>query len=104
MAPKTVKSHGTGKRLAVRRGPTPAEKLHHEFGVDHPTLARMLGLPERVLTEWENGNTVTPEGREKIRRVEEILRGLARVMNRDFIPTWLASPNEACGGRSPLDF
>ena len=41
---------------------------------------------------------------EKIKRVEEILKGLARVMKKDFIATWLTRPNDACEGRSPVNF
>lgn len=45
-------------------------------------------------------------GRARLQKVGKVLKGLARVMRKGFIPTWLARPNDACreaGVRTPLD-
>ena len=44
-----------------------------------------------------------PAAAAKVKRLEGILAGLARVMKKTFIATWLTSPNDACEGRSPAD-
>lgn len=80
-------------------------KLRDAYGLDRATLARMVGVSAGTLARWERG-VVTPDGARlgKIKRVGQILKGLARVMKKDFISTWLSHPNDACEGRSPVDF
>jgi hypothetical protein len=38
-----------------------------------------------------------------VRKRAGILEGLARVMKKGFILTWLITPNDACAGRTPAD-
>jgi transcriptional regulator with XRE-family HTH domain len=95
----------TGK---ARPGPIRTKMVSRElrdtYGLSRPVLARMLGVTEATLGRWEKGTT-TPgaAGLEKVKRLGGILEGLARVMKKSFIPTWLASPNDACKGRTPVD-
>jgi hypothetical protein len=35
--------------------------------------------------------------------VVKIFHGLGRVMKKDFVVTWLNSPNDACERRTPMD-
>ena len=78
--------------------------LRHAYGLSRRLLARMLGVPGATLPKWEKG-VALPDAAclEKVRRVRRILEGLARVMKKNFIVTWLTSPNEACAGRAPVD-
>lgn len=91
----------------ISPGPSGTElcQLRDDYGVNRATFARMLGVAEATLAEWEESRPDAP-GLRKIKQVEGILKGLARVMQKDFIATWLQSPNDACaelGSRTPVD-
>lgn len=103
------------KKNATSRGPRTAgpstsldlRKLRAEYELDCSTFARMLGASEASLKRWEEG---VEEPREEVAaraaRVAKLLAGLARVMRKGFIPTWLVTPNDACkeaGAHTPLD-
>jgi DNA-binding transcriptional regulator YiaG len=95
----------TGKaRTRPTRTMTVSSELRDTYGLSRPVLARMLGVTEATLARWDKGTTPPgAAGLEKVKRLGRILEGLARVMKRSFIPTWLASPNDACKGRTPVD-
>jgi hypothetical protein len=78
-------------------------ELRDTYGFSRPLLARMLGVAEATLPRWEKGTTPSAAGQDRVKRLAGILEGLARVMKKSFIPTWLASPNDACKGRTPVD-
>lgn len=109
MATKITKPTMTAAKHVARqsrarhgRGPTIFEKLGSDYGLNGPMLARMFGVTEATLARWKNGNGV-PANQRKTQKIEKLLRGLAHVMKKNFIATWLASPNPDCAGRTPLD-
>jgi hypothetical protein len=40
---------------------------------------------------------------ERVKKLAGIMEGLARVMKKGFILTWLITPNNACDGRASAD-
>lgn len=96
--PARVRTSTAGKSRAVPL--TPPERLTQDFGLTPPLLAQTSGVSPDVLSRWESCADAT--AKEKLSRLESVLNGLARVMRRDFIATWLQRPNPAMGGRSPL--
>jgi transcriptional regulator with XRE-family HTH domain len=84
-----------------------ATTLRADYGLSRASFARMIGVSEVALRRWEEG-TGQPDGAavERFERVGRVLGGLARVMRKPFIPTWLEQPNDACkevGAGTPLD-
>jgi hypothetical protein len=74
------------------------------YRLDGATLARILGVSELTLARWLKGSgSLDAAAAARVKRLKGILPGLARVMKKSFIPTWLTSPNDACEGRSPAD-
>jgi transcriptional regulator with XRE-family HTH domain len=100
------KARGEGRKPALPKAPP--KTLRTDFGLDLATFAGMAGVSPTALAAWEQGKTVRldDQARGRLGRVTRILEGLARVMQRRFIPTWLRQPNAACeeaGARTPLD-
>jgi DNA-binding transcriptional regulator YiaG len=78
--------------------------LRTSFGLDRQILKRALHTSETNLAKWENGTSQPAPGNlAKMLRLKKMLEGLARAMKKNFIATWLRSPNEACEGKAPLD-
>jgi hypothetical protein len=67
----------------------------------------MPGVSEAALRRWEEGSGPPDDAAvELFERVKRILNGMARVMRKSFIPTWLEQPNDTCmevGSTTPLD-
>ena len=79
------------------------EKIRTIYHVSGRRLARLIGVPEATLANWEKGNGKADAASVKrLKKVEALLNRLARVMRRGYIARWLARPNRACGGDTPL--
>jgi transcriptional regulator with XRE-family HTH domain len=110
---KKARPKGTDRKihlskLRITRPPVVAllRNLRKGFGLSGLALARMIGVSGATLVRWEKTGKVSAQDRKSLKKVQETLAGLNRVMRKDFIPTWLEAPNEACaaaGGRTPLD-
>jgi transcriptional regulator with XRE-family HTH domain len=83
------------------------DALRTECGLSRAALLRLLGVSTATLTRWERGEgQPDPSVLVRAARLEGLLRRLTGVMRREFLPTWLETPNEACkeaGGKTPLD-
>src|SRR5262249_42225428 len=95
-----------GRKMGLPQ--TPPRTLRTDFGLRLATFAKMTGVSQKALAEWEQDEAASldDESFGRIGRVAHILVGLARVMRRAFIPTWIEQPNDACkeiGAGSPLD-
>ncbi len=90
-------------RSAIRRT-TDLKALRDSYGLDDATLARLVGVSETTLPAWGRGAAM-PEAAAVagLEKAEEILKRLALSMEKDFIAAWLSRPNDACGGRAPID-
>jgi hypothetical protein len=86
--------------------PKPAP-VRADFGLSLTAFAKMTGVPAATLAKWEGGTaSLGTDARRRIDRVAAILKRLARVMRRSFVPTWIEQPNKVCtelGVRTPLD-
>src|SRR5437879_6324030 len=94
---------GKGRRLPIRSMAN-LQKIRTACGLSRLNLVQMLGVSKATMAKWERG-TATPDAanRYKIKRVGKILQGLGRVMKKNFIATWLSSPNDACEQHTPMD-
>jgi hypothetical protein len=60
-----------------------------------------------IAAAWEQGGgQPVAAARAKLNKVRQVMKDLARVMRKEYIPTWLENPNDACkeaGASTPLD-
>jgi DNA-binding transcriptional regulator YiaG len=108
-----MKARATGRRRSRRanRGNRPAPnwkailtQLREDFNLSREILATALRVSDTTLAKWEKGTSPPAAGSlASIKRLENIVAGLSRVMKKGFIPTWLTSPNDACERKTPLD-
>src|SRR5437870_12843461 len=108
MTAKVTKDSTSAPAAKPHRIPIPTTKIPNDlrdgYGLSRSTLARMLSVSEATLAKWEKGTAIPDDAvAAKLKRLADILAGLARVMKKRFIPTWLTSPNAACEGRAPVD-
>ena len=103
MAPKTRHTTGKSSRPAdvPPKGVSLPERLSRDFGLTLDVVAQASGIAVGVLERWDAGGD--PDATEKLTRLEGVLNGLARVMRKRFIATWLQRPNQASGRRPPID-
>jgi transcriptional regulator with XRE-family HTH domain len=77
------------------------------YGLSRSTFARAMGASDTTLARWEAGREPPAAAQTRLEKVAALLHRLSRVMRREFIPTWLETPNDACkeaGVRAPLDW
>jgi transcriptional regulator with XRE-family HTH domain len=87
--------------------PQPADfsvmELRHELGVTRKTLSRLTGYSERAIAGWESGRPLGGPSAQRLREIGRLKDALARVIQKDFLGTWLQTPNHAFGGLKPLE-
>jgi DNA-binding XRE family transcriptional regulator len=94
---------GAAMTIKVKRSGASATlvDLRARYALSRATLADWLGVAETTLENWETRESGAAP-LIKIKKIAKILDGLARVMKEEYIPTWLASSNDACDGRTPV--
>jgi transcriptional regulator with XRE-family HTH domain len=93
---RTMRSEAGGPPAAV------VLRLRHALGLDRKQLARVVGVAERTLASWEQGEAVPDPGRRKLHELQHLYRGLTRVLRGDAVPEWLVTPCEQFEGASAL--
>ena len=78
-------------------------ELREAAGLNRKDLARLLSFSERAISEWEAGKPLSEPARRKIAEIQRFLSALAKLVDRDAIPDWLETPNDAFGGLKPLE-
>jgi hypothetical protein len=100
--PSQVKKRQTRQPGLVLR----IERIRKDYGIAHPLWAQLLGVDTAILDAWISANRVPGKYHGRLKKLQTTLAGLGRVMRKEFIPTWLTQPNQACrsaGGRTPAD-
>lgn len=108
MTAKLSKVASKGRKAKTKQRAAPEMANLNDFRdgyrLDGATLARILDVSEPTLAKWQKGSaSPAAAAAARVKRLEGILAGLARVMKKSFISTWLTSPNDACERRSPAD-
>jgi transcriptional regulator with XRE-family HTH domain len=78
-------------------------RLRQEMGLNRVDFARMVGLSERSVANWEAGTELKESS---LRTIVEVGRLYAKLRQSFASPeqlaTWLKTPNQAFGGSQPL--
>jgi transcriptional regulator with XRE-family HTH domain len=78
-------------------------RLRQEMGLTRADFARLVGLSERSVANWEAGTELKESS---LRTIVEIGRLYAKLhqsfASPEQLATWLKTPNKAFGGSQPL--
>jgi transcriptional regulator with XRE-family HTH domain len=77
--------------------------LRRKLGLNRKLFSRLIGFSERAIAGWEAGRSLTIPGQRRIREMERFEERLAEVVQSEFIPKWLETPNQAFQGLKPLE-
>lgn len=78
-------------------------KLRVKLGCSQEKMARILGVSSKTVSRWE-GEESHPSSlaKEKLAELRRVLKKMGGVIKRGKETKWLNSPNEALGGKTPL--
>ncbi len=78
-------------------------QLREKMGLTRIDFARIVGLSDRSVANWEDGSELKQSS---LRTIVEIARLYSKLSQSFTIPeelaTWLKTPNKAFGGSSPI--
>ena len=78
-------------------------RLRQDMGLGRADFARLVGLSDRSVANWEAGSELKESS---LRTIIEIGRLYAKLRqsfaSADQLATWLKTPNKAFGGSQPL--
>ena len=110
MATKTLtaKRSTKSKRLAhpaLRPVPAgvPVREIRDNLGLNRKLFSRLTGYSERAVADWEAGKELSDSTRQRLTEIQRLQLALARVMQADFVGTWLQTPNPAFEGFKPIE-
>src|SRR5262245_37263792 len=86
-----------------RAGLADVARLRSALGLTRKLFSRLSGYSERALAEWEAGRPLSDASRQRMTELDRLQRGLARIMNEEFIGVWLQAPNDAFDGLKPIE-
>jgi DNA-binding XRE family transcriptional regulator len=78
-------------------------QVRAELGVTQDILARMIGVSSHSVTGWEGGASINESSARRLVEMQRLASALKQVMQADFLPRWLVTPNEGLGGISPVE-
>lgn len=87
--------------------PTPAgvpvRELRDNLGLNRKLFSRLTGYSERAVADWESGKELSDSTRQRLTEIQRLQLALVRVMQADFVGTWLQTPNPAFDGFKPIE-
>jgi len=111
---KKTKKRTAATRIAVlSRLPAPAPRgkyagnevrtLREKLGLSRRLFSRLSQYSERAIAEWESGERLAAASKQRMQELGRLQRGLASVMDEDYLGEWLQTPNDAFDGLKPLE-
>ena len=82
------------------------ELLESASGLEPGRIAGLIGLPQRTLARRKAAGRLSPEESERLLRLALVFENAVRLFEGDAggAVRWLASPNRALGGKTPLSY
>lgn len=78
-------------------------RLREEMGLNRVDFARMVGLSERSVANWEAGTELKESSLRTIVEVGRLYTKLSQSFaSAEHLAAWLKTPNKAFGGSQPL--
>ncbi len=80
-----------------------ARSLREQLGMTRPVFARIAGVSERTVAGWESGSQPSTAGARSLSQLRAVVAACERVVQADYVGTWLVTPNEALGGLKAIE-
>jgi len=90
------------KRFLVERQTFDVKGFCGCYRLVRPDLTRLTGYSQRSVDQWAAGDAPSSPARKQLQEVGRLLDGLAKIMELDYVGTWLKEPNDAFDGSTPL--
>jgi hypothetical protein len=78
-------------------------QLRDSFGLSRRVFSRLSHFSERAIADWEAGEKLSPQSRQRMVELKRLQQALAGVIEQAFIGEWLETPNDAFDGLKPLE-
>jgi DNA-binding XRE family transcriptional regulator len=78
-------------------------EVRAEWGVDRNTLARMTGISERTIGEWERNGPKPGSNLRPIVELDRLYEALCKVVREEHILPWLKATNPAFDPLTPIE-
>lgn len=94
-----------GRRAIVRTKssqPGVAE-LRALLQLTRPVFARLLGVSERTVADWEHTTTPKSGSERAIKELRSVIAACERVMKPEYVGSWLVTANPSLSGFKPIE-
>jgi DNA-binding XRE family transcriptional regulator len=78
-------------------------QVRRNWGVDRATFARMAGITERTIGEWERNKPKEGSNLRAIIELDRLYDALCRVVKPEYIRPWLEITNPAFDPLTPIE-
>lgn len=101
---KSVKAKAkSALRVAFSSSNLDVREIRTSFGLTRNVFSRLSHFSERAIAEWETGQALSSQSRQRMTELKRLQEALATVVHADYVGQWLQAPNQAFGGLKPLE-
>jgi len=100
-SPRVVRSRAAKTTAASSESSSSA--LRAKLGLTRPVFARLAGVSERTVADWERTTEARPGAERALREIRSVVDACERVMKPEFVGTWLVTPIGSLGGFKPIE-
>jgi DNA-binding transcriptional regulator YiaG len=86
----------SGRSLNVR-------DIRQSLGLTRSVFSRLSHFSERAIADWESGETLSNQSRQRMVELKRLQEALAEVVEPAYVGQWLQAPNDAFEGLKPLE-
>lgn len=90
-------------RLAVSSSTLDVRGIRRSLGLTRNVFSRLSHFSERAIADWEAGQTLSSQSRQRMVELKRLQQALATVVQPDYVGEWLQAPNKAFDGLKPLE-
>ncbi len=78
-------------------------ELRGRLGLTRPVFARLVGVSERTVADWERADAPKPTSERALKELRSVIAACERVMKPEFVGQWLVTPNDTLNGFKPIE-
>ncbi len=90
------------KKSTAERG-IDVRAIRQSMGLTRKVFSRLSQFSERAIADWEAGEKLSGQSRQRMVELERLQQALATVVDPQYIGEWLQTPNDAFNGLKPLE-
>ena len=93
----------TSKGARAAPALTSASELRGRLGLTRPVFARLVGVSERTVADWERASTPGASAKRALNELGSVVLACERVMKPESVGPWLVTANESLAGFKPIE-